>query len=86
MIKVPRSSWRGVYLIRSRSAHLRDDDELRIAWPVPKARAILSERDRKHPLLRDLPMISNVEPQAAPSSTAEPSRLLKKALATGIAV
>jgi dTDP-4-dehydrorhamnose 3,5-epimerase-like enzyme len=44
-----------VYLIRSRSAHLRDDDELRIAWPVPKARAILSERDRKHPLLRDLP-------------------------------
>ena len=31
-----------------------DDEALGIAWPTPKERAILSEKDRKHPLLRDL--------------------------------
>jgi dTDP-4-dehydrorhamnose 3,5-epimerase len=31
-----------------------DDEALGIAWPVPKESAILSEKDRTHPLLRDL--------------------------------
>jgi dTDP-4-dehydrorhamnose 3,5-epimerase len=31
-----------------------DDEVLGIAWPVAKAQAILSERDRRHPSLRDL--------------------------------
>ena len=32
-----------------------DDRDLGIAWPVAAERAILSEKDRKHPSLRDLP-------------------------------
>ena len=32
-----------------------DDEALGVAWPVAKAKAILSERDRRHPSLRDLP-------------------------------
>jgi dTDP-4-dehydrorhamnose 3,5-epimerase len=31
-----------------------DDEALGIAWPTPKERVILSEKDRRHPLLRDL--------------------------------
>lgn len=31
-----------------------NDEALGIAWPVTKESAILSERDRKHPLLREL--------------------------------
>lgn len=34
-----------------------DDPALGIAWPVAAERAILSEKDRKQPLLRDLPAI-----------------------------
>jgi dTDP-4-dehydrorhamnose 3,5-epimerase len=34
-----------------------DDPALGIAWPVAAARAILSEKDRQQPLLRDLPAI-----------------------------
>jgi dTDP-4-dehydrorhamnose 3,5-epimerase len=34
-----------------------DDEALGIAWPASKADAILSEKDRKHPSLRDLPKI-----------------------------
>jgi dTDP-4-dehydrorhamnose 3,5-epimerase len=33
-----------------------DDETLGIAWPVAKEQAILSERDRRHPLLSDLRM------------------------------
>jgi dTDP-4-dehydrorhamnose 3,5-epimerase len=32
-----------------------DDEGLGIAWPTSKADAILSQKDRKQPLLRDLP-------------------------------
>lgn len=32
-----------------------DDPDLGIAWPVPPEGAILSDKDRKHPRLRDLP-------------------------------
>jgi dTDP-4-dehydrorhamnose 3,5-epimerase len=32
-----------------------DDEALGIPWPVSKADAILSDKDGKHPLLRDLP-------------------------------
>jgi dTDP-4-dehydrorhamnose 3,5-epimerase len=34
-----------------------DDPALGIVWPVDAERAVLSEKDRKHPLLRDLPAI-----------------------------
>jgi dTDP-4-dehydrorhamnose 3,5-epimerase len=34
-----------------------DDPELGIAWPVPPDQAILSEKDRKHPRLADLPWL-----------------------------
>jgi dTDP-4-dehydrorhamnose 3,5-epimerase len=33
---------------------LWNDPELGIAWPVPEGQAVLSERDRKHPRLKDL--------------------------------
>lgn len=32
-----------------------DDPELGIAWPVAAARVVLSEKDMRHPRLRDLP-------------------------------
>jgi dTDP-4-dehydrorhamnose 3,5-epimerase len=32
-----------------------DDPDLRIAWPIPASEAILSDKDRRHPRLRDLP-------------------------------
>jgi dTDP-4-dehydrorhamnose 3,5-epimerase len=32
-----------------------DDPDLGIAWPLPGSQAILSDRDRQHPRLRDLP-------------------------------
>jgi dTDP-4-dehydrorhamnose 3,5-epimerase len=32
-----------------------DDPELGIAWPVPAAEMTLSDKDRRHPRLRDLP-------------------------------
>jgi dTDP-4-dehydrorhamnose 3,5-epimerase len=32
-----------------------DDPDLGIAWPVPPAEAVLSDKDRRHPRLRDLP-------------------------------
>jgi dTDP-4-dehydrorhamnose 3,5-epimerase len=34
-----------------------DDEALGIAWPAPKERVIMSEKDRSHPLLRDLATI-----------------------------
>jgi dTDP-4-dehydrorhamnose 3,5-epimerase len=34
-----------------------DDPALGIVWPVAAERAVLSEKDRKHPMLRDLPAI-----------------------------
>ena len=34
-----------------------DDPALGVVWPVTAERVVLSERDRKHPLLRDLPAI-----------------------------
>ncbi len=34
-----------------------DDPALGIVWPVAAERAILSEKDREQPLLRDLPAI-----------------------------
>jgi dTDP-4-dehydrorhamnose 3,5-epimerase len=34
-----------------------DDPELGIAWPVPPDQAILSDKDRKHPRLADLPWL-----------------------------
>jgi dTDP-4-dehydrorhamnose 3,5-epimerase len=33
-----------------------DDPELAIAWPVPSAKAILSDKDRRNPRLADLPV------------------------------
>ena len=32
-----------------------DDPDLGIAWPLPHAEAVLSDKDRRHPRLRDLP-------------------------------
>jgi dTDP-4-dehydrorhamnose 3,5-epimerase len=32
-----------------------DDPDLGIAWPVSPAEATLSDKDRRHPRLRDLP-------------------------------
>lgn len=32
-----------------------DDPALGIAWPVPSAEAVLSDKDRRHPVLSDLP-------------------------------
>jgi dTDP-4-dehydrorhamnose 3,5-epimerase len=32
-----------------------DDPDLAIAWPLPLAQAILADKDRRHPRLRDLP-------------------------------
>ena len=32
-----------------------DDPDLGIAWPLPEAQVILSDKDRRHPRLRDLP-------------------------------
>jgi dTDP-4-dehydrorhamnose 3,5-epimerase len=32
-----------------------DDPDLAIAWPVPVKDAVLSDKDRRHPRLRDLP-------------------------------
>ena len=34
-----------------------DDPDLAIAWPVPATGLVLSDKDRKHPRLRDLPAI-----------------------------
>jgi dTDP-4-dehydrorhamnose 3,5-epimerase len=34
-----------------------DDPALGIDWPVTGDEAILSDKDRKHPLLKDLPVI-----------------------------
>jgi len=34
-----------------------DDPELGIAWPTPAEGAVLSDKDRKHPRLRDLPSL-----------------------------
>ena len=34
-----------------------DDPDLGIDWPVDAAKAVLSDKDRKHPRLRDLPTI-----------------------------
>jgi dTDP-4-dehydrorhamnose 3,5-epimerase len=34
-----------------------DDPDLAIAWPLPPGGAVLSDKDRKHPRLRDLPTI-----------------------------
>jgi dTDP-4-dehydrorhamnose 3,5-epimerase len=34
-----------------------DDPDLGVAWPLPPGGAVLSDKDRKHPRLRDLPRI-----------------------------
>jgi len=34
---------------------LWNDPELEIRWPLPESEAVLSEKDRAHPLLKDLP-------------------------------
>lgn len=34
---------------------LWNDPDLGIAWPLPESDAVLSDKDRKHPRLRDLP-------------------------------
>jgi len=39
-----------------------DDPELGIDWPVDPGSAILSDKDRKHPRLRDLPVYFSFEP------------------------
>ncbi len=39
-----------------------DDPDLGIAWPVEPARAVLSDKDRRHPRLRDLDTIFRYEP------------------------
>jgi dTDP-4-dehydrorhamnose 3,5-epimerase len=39
-----------------------DDPDLGIAWPVPATEAILSDKDRHHPRLRDLPAYFTYRP------------------------
>ena len=39
-----------------------DDPDLAISWPVEPSSAILSEKDRRHPCLRDLPAYFSFEP------------------------
>lgn len=39
-----------------------DDPELGIDWPVDPARAVLSDKDRRYPRLRDLPAYFSFEP------------------------
>lgn len=39
-----------------------DDPDLGIAWPIPAAEAILSDKDRRHPRLRDLPAYFTYQP------------------------
>lgn len=39
-----------------------NDPDLGIAWPLTATEAILSDRDRKHPLLGDLPRFFRYEP------------------------
>ncbi|HJU15573.1 MAG TPA: dTDP-4-dehydrorhamnose 3,5-epimerase [Stellaceae bacterium] len=39
-----------------------NDPALAIPWPIAAAEALLSERDRKHPLLAELPAVFRYEP------------------------
>lgn len=39
-----------------------DDPDLAIGWPVAPAAAILSDKDRRHPRFRDLPVYFRYEP------------------------
>ncbi|MCF8506878.1 MAG: dTDP-4-dehydrorhamnose 3,5-epimerase [Caulobacter sp.] len=41
-----------------------DDPELGIAWPVEPARAVLSEKDRRHPRLAGLPVLFTLDDPA----------------------
>ena len=41
-----------------------DDPALAIDWPVDAAKAILSDKDRRHPCLRDLPVYFKLGPDA----------------------
>jgi len=39
-----------------------DDPDLGIQWPVPPSEAVLSDKDRRHPRLRDLPAYFTYRP------------------------
>ena len=39
-----------------------DDPDLAIAWPISASNAVLSDRDRRHPRLRDLPAEFTYQP------------------------
>jgi dTDP-4-dehydrorhamnose 3,5-epimerase len=45
---------------------LWNDPSLAIAWPVVDSQAILSNKDREHPLLSDLPRYFRYQPPALP--------------------
>jgi dTDP-4-dehydrorhamnose 3,5-epimerase len=44
---------------------LWNDPALGIAWPVSADDALVSDRDRKHPILSDLPQYFRYEPTVA---------------------
>ncbi|MCP9313057.1 dTDP-4-dehydrorhamnose 3,5-epimerase [Liquorilactobacillus satsumensis] len=49
----------GYYAPQADAGIAFDDPDLGIAWPMPKERLILSDKDKKHPYLRDVDLNFN---------------------------